>query len=223
MLREVDIDEISDGKRYKSQDMVKLCATECDGCSSCCHGMGDSIILDPYDVYKLQAGTGKVFSELLDDDIMLNVVDGLIQPNIRMQETTSACGFLNNEGRCKIHQFRPGFCRLFPLGRIYEGDGFSYFLQIKECNYPVKSKVKIKKWLGIDNLSSYEKYILEHHNLCKKIEAKGVSKENDDLMKRVNMLYLNTFFVTPYDVTRDFYEQYYERNTLIKKELGDAE
>ena len=32
--------------------------------------------------------------------------------------------FLNEQGRCSIHDSRPGFCRLFPLGRFYENGGF---------------------------------------------------------------------------------------------------
>ena len=47
-----------------------------------------------------------------------------------MNNEKEACYFLNEEGRCSIHSFRPGICRLFPLGRFYEEEGFRYFLQI---------------------------------------------------------------------------------------------
>ena len=45
MERNVDIDKISDGKRYGANDMVKVGCDDCRGCSACCHGMGDSIVL----------------------------------------------------------------------------------------------------------------------------------------------------------------------------------
>ena len=53
MERNVDIDKISDGKRYGANDMVKVGCDDCRGCSACCRGMGDSIVLDPMDLYRL--------------------------------------------------------------------------------------------------------------------------------------------------------------------------
>ena len=52
MRHRVDLDEISDGKIYQLQDMAKLGCQDCNGCSSCCQGMGNSITLDPYDYYR---------------------------------------------------------------------------------------------------------------------------------------------------------------------------
>ena len=54
MERNVDIDKISDGKRYGANDMVKVGCDDCRGCSACCRGMGDSIVLDPMDLYRLE-------------------------------------------------------------------------------------------------------------------------------------------------------------------------
>ena len=52
MLRDIDLNEISDGRLYTANDMVKADCMGCQGCSSCCQGMGDSIVLDPYDMYR---------------------------------------------------------------------------------------------------------------------------------------------------------------------------
>ena len=54
---------------------------------------------------------------------------------------------MNDAGRCSIHPYRPGICRLFPLGRYYEEDGFRHILQIHECEKTNRSKVKIRKWM----------------------------------------------------------------------------
>lgn len=45
MKREVDLNEISDGRLYSSGDMVKVDCHDCEGCSACCQGMGNSILL----------------------------------------------------------------------------------------------------------------------------------------------------------------------------------
>ena len=98
-------------------------------------------------------------------ELELNVVDGIILPNLRMNGTREVCSFLNEEGRCSIHPYRPGICRLFPLGRYYEKNGFHYFLQIDECRKKSRGKMKVKKWLGIPELKHYEAYIVSWHQL----------------------------------------------------------
>ena len=58
MRREQTLEEISDGKLYDSNDMVKADCHDCEGCCDCCQGMGDSVLLDPYDVISRAAFTG---------------------------------------------------------------------------------------------------------------------------------------------------------------------
>lgn len=44
MERNVSMDEISDGRLYGLNDMVKADCRDCEGCSACCRGMGLSLI-----------------------------------------------------------------------------------------------------------------------------------------------------------------------------------
>lgn len=67
MERNVTMAEISDGKLYSRDDMVKAGCDDCWGCSACCHGMGNSIVLDPYDVYRLTALRGDTLEHLLKE------------------------------------------------------------------------------------------------------------------------------------------------------------
>ena len=165
MKREIDMSEISDGKLYVLNDMVKVGCNDCQGCFACCQGMGKSVILDPLDIYRLSKQLNYTFEQLLQKHIELNVVDGIILPNLRMEGPSEKCSFLNENGRCSIHKARPGICRLFPLGRYYENEGFQYFLQIHECKRENKTKVKVKNWIDTPDIKEYEKYILAWHNL----------------------------------------------------------
>lgn len=40
MKREIDMKEISDGKLYGPNDLVKADCGDCHGCFDCCRGMG---------------------------------------------------------------------------------------------------------------------------------------------------------------------------------------
>lgn len=217
MKRNIDLKEISDGRLYTANDMVKTECHDCVGCSACCRGMGESVVLDPMDIHRLCTGLGSSFEELLQDRIELNVVDGVTLPNLIMKDT---CGFLNEDGRCSVHKFRPGICRLFPLGRYYEEEGFKYFLQVHECPANNKGKVKVKKWLDIPELNKYEKYIFDWHKFqvsCQK-ELSELSKEQ---ITTLNMLILKTFYQQRYG--EDFFQEFYARLDKIKDMLGILE
>ncbi|MCQ2508323.1 MAG: YkgJ family cysteine cluster protein [Dorea sp.] len=220
MLREIDLKEISDGKLYGCNDMVKADCNGCVGCSVCCHGMGNSIVLDPYDVYRLSKGLTASFEQLLTSALELNVVDGIILPNLKMAGKEEACSFLNDKGRCSIHPYRPGICRLFPLGRFYEKDSFQYFLQIHECPKPGKSKVKVKKWMDTENLKQYEDYICKWHYYLKMLQERAMTTESDELRKQLSMFVLQIFYLAPYDFEQDFYGQF-EMRLAKAKEITD--
>lgn len=228
MLRNIDLSEITDGKLYNANDMVRIGVGDCAGCFKCCTGMGSSIVLDPYDAVRLQAGTGKSLSQLIETNfIELSVQDGLILPNMKMirneqlqeladsqgmDEKFDCCGFLDNNGRCSIHDSRPGFCRLFPLGRIYDEGTFHYFNQINECAKKPETKVKIKKWLDTPDITRYEAFVLEWHDLMTDIRKKlDTISENTQMVQQIQVFILKVFFMTPYDIGRDFYEQFERR------------
>ncbi len=222
MIREVDISEISDGKTYDAGDMVKLGVDDCSGCHACCCGMSDTITLDPYDVYRLEAGLKIKFEELLADYLELKVSDGIILPRLKMnkvaeiqgQHEDEACIFLDMDGRCSIHMHRPAICRLFPLGRIYENETHRYFLQVNECHKERQTKIKIKKWLGTPEFSRYETFVDTWHYFIKGIADRSGEMSADQL-KEVNMTVLKTFFFADYDAGKDFYEQFEDRMNRI--------
>jgi len=144
---------------------------------------------------------------------------GLILPNMMMSEATNCCVFLNEEGRCSIHSFRPGICRVFPLGRIYDEEGLSYFLQKEGCVKSNRSKVKVSKWLDTQELRRNQQYLIDWHDFRKQMEAVIEDTEDEKTVKTITMFLLNTFFIQPYDVNEDFYPQFYARLERIQAVL----
>jgi len=210
MKREIDIKEISDGKLYTANDMVKAGCQDCKGCSACCRGMGNSIILDPLDVFRLTKDLKCGFQDLLASAVELNVVDGVVLPNLKMAGAQEKCIFLNEQGRCNIHASRPGICRLFPLGRIYEDEGFKYFLQVHECKKENRTKVKVSKWIDTPDIRRYERFVNSWHYYLKDMEE--ILEGLDDTgRKQVSLYVLKQFYLTPYNVNSDFYEEFDRR------------
>ena len=184
---------------YGPQDMVRISSSACAGCGACCRGMGDTIVLDPYDVWQLTYGLGKSFEELMGVNIDLHVEEGVILPHLMMRGDTQGCTFLGTDGRCMIHSHRPGICRLFPLGRQFDEEKTSYFIVPEGCVKGGLSKVRIDKWLGIPDLPAYENYKAQWHSLIRLLKARIAAEPSDEVRRNINLYFLRVFYMAPYE------------------------
>lgn len=192
---------------YNLNDMVRADCHDCMGCSACCRDMGDSILLDPYDAYRFQK-EGKTMQTLIDSGaVALTVWQGMILPHLQMNEATGACSFLNREGRCGIHTFRPGICRLFPLGRNFADGKLNYFLLENACENHSRSKIRVSRWLGIEPADDYHEFVIKWHDFRREM-VDILSGAAEDQAKQLNLYLLHIFFLNPYELESDFYTQF---------------
>lgn len=220
MLRNIDLDEISDGKLYTAGDLAKVGCQDCEECCDCCCQMGDTIILDPLDVWQLMQGRDKSFEQLLDESLDLHVQDGVILPNLKMAGEKEQCVYLNEKGRCSIHPFRPGICRLFPLGRFYENGSFRYFLQTKECSRENRTKQKIRKWIDMPEFGRYEAFVADWHFFVCRLQDRLMQQSDMEAAQRINRYILQEFYFRGWDAEQNFYDQFSERLKKAQKELA---
>ncbi len=226
MWREQSLEELSDGRFYTGNDMVKIGTNDCRGCSDCCR-MGPVIVLDPLDVFELNRFLQQSFEDLLNETIELKVIDGLIMPVLKLvkakgQEEAMVCPYLGDDGRCTIHEFRPGICRLYPLGRSWENGDFRYILQVNECTHCNGSKIKVKKWLGIPDLLAYEDFCRDWHNFLEKVRhLLDVGDPEGKMRNQICVYLLQQFFLCDWNVD-DFYEVFGQRRREALHRLGFA-
>lgn len=237
MRRNVSVEEISDGRRYRAQDMVRIGTDGCRSCHDCC-SMNPVIVLDPYDIWQLAAGPGLTLEAILNVTAELRLIDGLILPVLKMKappqpaepaagtdpledEGNGVCPYLNSAGRCEIHQSRPGICRLYPLGRAWEGDEFYYILQMNECTHCTGAKIKVKSWIGIRDLPAYESFCVRWHRLIARCHH---LLENEDgrsrLRNQVCMYLLRQFYLKEWNGSEEFSGQFETRLREAFQDLG---
>lgn len=220
MEHNVDLNEISDGKLYTKNDLVKLGCDGCAGKASCCRFAEDTITLDPYDIYQLSVGEGLSFEQLYSRELLaLSPVKGLLLPHLNFSKDTKACPFLEQDGLCRIHGNRPGLCRLFPLARYFEEDTLHYILQVHECPNPVTPKVKIKNWLGIPNMEQYEAFLTSWHTLTESVQKKIAAATDNQTINTVTTVFLKLFYLTPYGKEESFYSQFSQRKGAFQSYL----
>ena len=75
MERQVDLRDISDGRLYGREDMVRAGCGDCRGCSACCQGMGASLKLDPLDVDRICKGLVVLYQKMRSMDMEVVLID----------------------------------------------------------------------------------------------------------------------------------------------------
>lgn len=214
------LEDISDGRIYDIEDTVKAGTGGCDGCSACCHGVGDLVVLTPFDVYELVSHLNVSVDELLADKLELLENNKIVLPHLKMYGDSKRCSFLNEEDRCIIHGHRPNICRLFPLGRVYEEDDFKYFLQVGNCLKPTLEKVKVKEWIGIENYGENKAFILAWHRLLKALTFRLKFVRDAKELDTINKYLLDTFYRMTLKDGEDFYSAFSRCLPEAKNQLG---
>ena len=220
-MRSINIlDEISDGKLYDIEDIVKADTCGCDGCNDCCCDVGDLVVLTPFDVYEMVSFLDIEFDELLKDKIVLRENNKILLPYLKMQDKNKNCSFLNQEGRCTIHSRRPNICRLFPLGRVYKNDDFKYFLQVGNCPKDDLKDVSVKDWVGIESYDENKRFILEWYKFIKALTFRLKFIRDEEEIKAINEALLDNFYRIKINKDKNFYEVFFENLPKVKNTLG---
>lgn len=221
MLRNGSLEDISDGRLYDVNDMARLGCNDCKGCCGCCTDMGNSVILDPLDVFRIRTNGGESIESLLRDKIELNMVDGVILPNLRMCGERDACPYLDQEGRCGIYAYRPGVCRLFPLGRYYENNDYRYFLQKDQCRRTNRTKVKISKWIDVRDYGAYKEYVLKWHDLLRDLSEKLRTLSSREDVRQLELLLIDRFYISSEALTeKEFMAEFHQKAERMRKLLA---
>jgi len=214
------LEDISDGRIYDIEDTVKAGAGGCDGCSACCHDVGELVVLTPFDVYEMVSCLNVSFDELLIDKLELRENNKIVLPHLKMNGDSKRCSFLDIENRCIIHGHRPDICRLFPLGRVYEDDDFKYFLQVGSCMNPNLEKVKVKEWIGIKNHHENKAFILAWYRLLKALAFRLKFVRDDQELDAINKYLMDIFYRITLKDEEDFYSAFLRGLPEAKNQLS---
>ena len=215
----------------------------CDGCRDgssdcCCNRKNDPIIINPYDVYKLQKGLGKNSREIIDEHcipilggqsgypLLLLKAKKIQRPYI----VEEVCTFLqrttdeNGKSRryCSVHDFKPGVCSIFPLGRVQSpGDEMIYFLQDINCGLkPTEKDPKITIKEYVPNLENEDAAFLKYYEVMSKI-SKVVALDKLNSSQKIPQGLKNIFCVLflyilcDFDSDKDYFEQLDENAELV--------
>ena len=196
MIREIDEKLITPDKLMSSSDMARLGCNNCKGCSDCCRDRASMITLDPWDMRMLKEGLNYSFEGLVERGyVTFTADDGVVLPALAVKPDKDECIFLDEEGKCSVHPYRPGICRMFPLARLYHEDGsFSYFLQEGECQNLNGVKIKISKWLGYPDIRGYEESVRKYHDALRIFRKRMKTVHSHEMQVKMQRMFIQKWF-----------------------------
>lgn len=185
----------------------------CDCCGECYKYRGD-ILLNAYDIIRLQEYLDISFQELLFTYCELYIGNTSGLPSVRLR-TDARCPFLLHK-KCYVQDAKPAVCALFPLGRIYDGEQVRYFLQEGKCGTGMEEHT-LQEWLEPLGSES-EKYCILWGSLLKEgvMAMKQIKEENGDLVEAIHDLMV-TLMYDSYDSKEDPARQIQERIDIARE------
>lgn len=135
----------------------------CSRQNICCINRDDNpIILSPYDAYVIRKSLDISSDQFLSNHARLilgskSKYPMLILNNKSVNNKFSKCEFLDIDG-CSIYEIRPTVCRMFPIGRISDIKGTSYFFLVKSngcCKTISGEKHNLEAWLKESKIDEF--------------------------------------------------------------------
>lgn len=220
-------------KHYKMEiDILEKDETfdfKCNSCGGCCtNSTADTILFKPFDLYNLAKGLKTTIVEIVENyaTIYLGPNSGFPVVKLKLENDIKfdkICPFLEDK-RCIIHEYKPGSCSLYPLGRVVSSDNnnVTYFLQKRTvCGSNGESQT-IDTWVKNRDVQE-EQLKLEADfmlNLNEYIMLPNIAKNEDiplGIMDIIQSFYNTVYslYYLSYDVTIPFIEQYKNNTASI--------
>ena len=168
---------------------------ECKQCGDCCRKRSQPVLLTGYDVYnvakELNVGTAEVLMKYCN--IIPGDTSGL--PVVYLRERPDGSCSLLRKGLCTVQHNKPVVCRIFPIGRYYDGKEHRYFTQWQgSCVGTGQREITLKEWLdafGVQELDEaseiWGKFIIAASLYGQKIRAKADREKYAEYFRDVGM------------------------------------
>lgn len=220
MKTNVDLSTLSDGIIYQLFDLAPTDTDGCIDCSECCHGIGETAQLNPYDVYAIGKALNKSFDVLVTEHIEIRPYNRFRMPYLKMVGSDESCSFLSKSGRCEIHAHRPDVCRLFPLGRVYAEKDYAYFFQPNACVKSELLPIVVDQWIGIERYEENHDFLLVWRQVLKAFDFRLRFVYDPTEKNALVDFFLSAFYAEFLDSDDDFYGAFYKVLPNVKKKLG---
>ena len=196
----------------------------CSQCGGCCRNVRDSVMLEPYDAYRLTKHLRQTNPDITIEEALLQY--GEMKPLSRGYEVFvlktvddgGVCLFLKGS-KCDVYAARPRTCRLYPfcIAPSEEGKRLLWFLCTERAEHFEKGSVTPREWRRKHLSQEEESILLAEFEAVKELGKlmRQVPERNLARATTHTLLYRYCF----YDLDRPFLPQYQSNIEELKRQL----
>ncbi len=191
----------------------------CKQCGSCCRNREEEIIITGYDIYNIAKGLGTTTAEAIMKYCTISLGPTSALPIAYLKERMDGSCSLLRKGLCTVQKDKPVVCRLYPIGRYYDGTEQRYFKQGAGTCTGLGQEIKLKDWLQEFNIPELDeaselwgKFVIKASSYAKKLKDKGKQEKFAEFFTDVGIA-----FYIRYDLSLPV-EENIKRNIAILEE-----
>lgn len=196
---------------------------DCKMCGKCCIHR-DDILLNPKDIYNMAKELNLTTDELVEKYCETYIGQDSRIPIVRLKPRGSVhrCPLLKDR-KCRVHDAKPGICKLYPLGRLLEllgktaadidMDSIQYIFNKPNCKGSEGSGTHtVREWLESFGIPVVDEFFIKWQRIV--MDMGSVFREIERKISEKTMLMLwNAAFVglyLHYQTELDFMSQFEE-------------
>lgn len=189
----------------------------CKQCGNCCRSREEPIILMGYDVYNMAQSLNLSPTDTLVKytECVLGTDSNL--PVVILKERLDGSCSLLRKGKCSIQEDKPMVCRIYPLGRFFDGKQFKYIRQ-NACKGD-GTPVKVIDWLTSFKVLEQEEDALLWHDMLMScvMYMQRLLKKNPKQVEAFQKSCLYVFYAG-FDMSKTYKQHIEESKEYLEKE-----
>jgi len=191
--------------------------------TQCCKDI--TIVLTPYDVFRLKKGLGISSDEFLEKYALIIPKEERLIPLVilEMKEKDKKCPFVSQDG-CIVYDDRPWACRMYPLDMSDDGT-FHLIADPMQCQgLNEKNKWRIGEWLVDQGIVPYDKMNSLFSSIIMPLQAHKLDIDNPKITKMIFMALYNLDKFKKFVFKSSFLDRFdVDPRTVEKIKRDDAE
>ena len=209
-------DVLASAPRLTLEDRFKFgCHPGVSCFGDCC---GDvSIVLTPYDVYRLKKRLGMTSTEFIDQHTLLPFAkeQKIPAPLLKMgADEKKKCPFFSSESGCTVYEDRPWACRMYPLGYAAPAEGevgakaFWFLLEEEGCaGFKEPMELSVADWIEGQGIEEYD----EWGEFYRRLAVDRLARSGRELDPKS----MHMFFLATYDI--DGFRRFVFESTFLTR------
>ena len=201
---------------------------KCRRCGKCCKNQ-DTIILNPRDIFRIARKQARTMSAVIGDYTEVYIGSDSRIPIVHLlpKGPKNTCPLLV-DGRCSVHDCKPGACALYPLARVIIApapgerigpEHVRYMLNDYICG-SAKRVNTVRSWLDRFNIPEHDEFFIEWSELTivlgTTIRELEETNRSPKLLEALWNITYDLLYIQ-YDMMQDFMPQFEAAAQKVRK------